>query len=175
VKQERSPKIRLQRISRMASYPTPRIIQSFAISPVIAFGTSQDKQTNVVPARCAATEGRRLHYPARTFKPSVLYFPSRQMTPKRQIESLDRSHCCHQYESNFSFKLTHGFILRCHLLADFGSGPRSCRSLARRSHRFGEIFPANANIWPQNAPVYDLTPIDNERINHITTCLMVNP
>ena len=45
-----TPKIRLQRVSRMASYPTPRIMQAFAISPVIAFGTSRDKQTNVVPA-----------------------------------------------------------------------------------------------------------------------------
>jgi hypothetical protein len=37
---------------------------SFAINPVIAFGTPRDKQTNFVPARCAATEGNRQHSPA---------------------------------------------------------------------------------------------------------------
>jgi hypothetical protein len=66
----------------------PRIFLSFAISRVIAFGTSRDKQTDVVPARCAATEGRRQHYPARTFKPSVLYFPSRQTTPYLLIQCI---------------------------------------------------------------------------------------
>ena len=59
----------------MVGYPTPRIFLSFAISPVIAFGTPRDKQTNVVPARCAATEGRRQHYPARTFKHKRTLFP----------------------------------------------------------------------------------------------------
>src|SRR5271166_6058106 len=82
LKQNRPLKIRLQRVSRMVGYPTLRIFLSFAINPVIAFGTPRDKQTNLVPARCAATEGNRQHSPARTFKPSVLYFPSRQTTPR---------------------------------------------------------------------------------------------
>jgi hypothetical protein len=59
----------------MVGYHTPRIFLPFAISPVIAFGTPRAKQTNIVPARCAATEGRRQDYPAETFKPNVLYFP----------------------------------------------------------------------------------------------------
>ena len=81
LKQNRPLKIRLQRVSRMVGYPTLRIFLSFAINPIIAFGTPRDKQTNFVPTRCAATEGNRQHSPARSFKPSVLYFPSRQSTP----------------------------------------------------------------------------------------------
>jgi hypothetical protein len=67
----------------MVGYHTPRIFLPFAISTVIAFGTPRAKQTNVVPARCAATERRRQDYPAQTFKPNVLYFPFRQTTPHR--------------------------------------------------------------------------------------------
>ena len=68
----------------MVGYHTPRIFLPFAISPVIAFGTPRAKQTNIVPARCAATEGRRQDYPAETFKPNVLYFPFRQTTRPRK-------------------------------------------------------------------------------------------
>src|SRR5271166_1914304 len=73
LKQNRPLKIRLQRVSRMVGYPTLRIFLSFAINPAIAFGTPRDKQTNFVPARCAAKEGNWQHSPVRTFKPSVTF------------------------------------------------------------------------------------------------------
>jgi hypothetical protein len=45
-----------------------------------------NRQMSFQPAS-VATEGSRQHYPARTFKPSVLYFPSRQTTPKHRIDA----------------------------------------------------------------------------------------
>ena len=61
--------------------PGPPADRTAPAPPAIAFGTPRDKQTNFVPARCAATEGNRQHSAARPFKPSVFYFPSRQTTP----------------------------------------------------------------------------------------------
>jgi hypothetical protein len=44
-------KVRLQRVSRMVSYPTPRIFPSFAISPVIGFGRREiNRQISFLPA-----------------------------------------------------------------------------------------------------------------------------
>jgi hypothetical protein len=53
-------KIRLQRVSRMIGYPTPRIFLLFAISPVMPFGMSQGKQAyraaqDPIAGRCPST------------------------------------------------------------------------------------------------------------------------
>ena len=69
----------------MVDYLTPQIFVSFAISPAIAFGTSRDKLDNAVLARCAIAEGRRRHYPARTFKQKRTLFPP---LPKQEIARL---------------------------------------------------------------------------------------
>jgi hypothetical protein len=69
---------------RAHSDPSPSDFLSFAVSSIVAFGRPRDKQTSVIPARCAATEGRRQHYRARTFKHNRTYFPSRQTTPVRK-------------------------------------------------------------------------------------------
>ena len=43
--------VRLQRVSRMVSYPTPRMFLSFAIRPVIGFGRREiNRQISFLPA-----------------------------------------------------------------------------------------------------------------------------
>jgi len=79
----------------MVGDPTPPIFLSFAMSPVIAFGTPRDKQTNVVPARCAATEGRRQHYPARTFTHKRTLFPLSPNDPHLVLALVIERHSAH--------------------------------------------------------------------------------
>jgi hypothetical protein len=62
----------------MVSYPTPRIFLSFAIRPVIAFGRREiNRQISFLPA----VRSHRRASAAVSSPLSVLYFPSRQMTP----------------------------------------------------------------------------------------------
>ena len=67
----------------MVSYPTPRIFLSFAIRPVIAFGRREiNRQISFLPA-VQPQKGVGSSVEPGWVELSVLYFPSRQMTPYR--------------------------------------------------------------------------------------------
>jgi hypothetical protein len=102
--------------------------------PAIALGTPRDKQTNVVPARCAATEGHRQHFPARTFKHKRTLFPISPNDPHLVLALLIERHSTHNcFYEPCTFHARKGMLQRFNF-ANFWKGSYQ---EAQRERHFG--------------------------------------